>query len=454
MTLLLLGACLAPFVRAPGQPPELPRVLFLTHSAGFVHDVVKRGDDDGLAVAERGLLGAAKGVLDVVASQDCAMLEPASLAGFDAVVLYTTGELPVPDATRAGLLDWVRGGGAFVGVHCATDTFYEYPPYLAMVGGTFDGHPWHQEVLVTVEDTRHPATAHLGARFPITDEIYQFRDFHRHPVRVLASLDPASVEIEKGKRADGDYALSWWKDYGQGRVFYTALGHRPEVWDDARFLEHLLGGIRWAIEGPDLGTPAPEGAVALDGLGAWRRRDGEEAGWRLEEGELGVVAGAGDVVSRAVFGDGLLHVEFRTPPSSEGITGQARGNSGVYVQGRYEVQVLDSFGVPLSPEDHGRCAALYGIRAPSVDATRPPERWQVYDIEFRAPRFGPDGARTEAARVSVWHDGVLVHDDVELPGPTPGGLGEDEVAQGPLLLQDHGDAVRYRNVWVMPRGSR
>ena len=114
---------------------ELPRVLFLTHSAGFTHGVVKRERPDALAHAERALVEMARGVFEVEATQDCAAISAESLAGFDAVVFYTTGELPVDAAGRAALFEWVRRGGAFVGVHCATDTWYEEPRYMELVGG-------------------------------------------------------------------------------------------------------------------------------------------------------------------------------------------------------------------------------------------------------------------------------------------------------------------------------
>jgi type 1 glutamine amidotransferase len=129
-------------------------------------------------------------------------------------------------------------------------TLMKYPPYGEMVGGCFDGHPWNQEVEVKVEDREHPATAHLGASFRIKDEIYQVKDWERKNVHVLLSVDPSSVDLSKGKRSDRDYALAWTKSYGKGRVFYTALGHYPEVWKDERFLKHLVGGIQWVLTEP------------------------------------------------------------------------------------------------------------------------------------------------------------------------------------------------------------
>lgn len=448
---LLIGLALSVL---PQDGPEAraarPRVLFFTHSAGFVHDVVKRPAPAELAPAERIFTQASAERFELCCSQDGADLAPGKLAGFAAVVFMTTGELPLAPDVRAGLLRWIAQGGGFVGVHCATDTLYEFAPYLEMLGGAFDGHPWHEEITARVEDPRHPITAGLAPSFAITDEIYQFRDFRRYPTRVLLSLDPASCDLALGKRADRDYALAWTRDWGEGRVFYSALGHREEVWSDARFQRFLLAGIDWVVRGPDLPAPAPAGArVLLDGpdLGAWRHRAGaEDPAWRPVDDALEVVAGTGDLVTREAFGDGLYHVEFRTPAMPEA-EGQARGNSGVYLQGRYEVQVLDSHGLAPGPGD---CGALYGKRAPSVNACRPPERWQSYDIEFRAPRFDASGVKSANARASVWHNGMRIHDEVEIDGPTASGSA-DEAALGPLMLQDHGNPVRYRNVWILPR---
>ncbi|MFQ3652361.1 MAG: ThuA domain-containing protein, partial [Gemmataceae bacterium] len=206
------------------------------------------------------------------------------LTHVDAVFFYTTGTLPLSETQKADLLDFVRKGGGFGGTHSATDTFYNWPDYGKLIGGYFDGHPWHQKIRVVVEDRTHPATKHLGESFEITDEIYQFRaPYDRGRLRVLMSMDRSidqptisekgkevrftfnmgvarlSVDgIEKsadgfsyqgprGKRADGDNALAWVQPYGKGRVFYTALGHREEVWKDERFQKHLLGGLRFIL---------------------------------------------------------------------------------------------------------------------------------------------------------------------------------------------------------------
>ena len=492
------GRVVAPQAAAQQDPAPAPsRVLFVTQSAGYEHGVVKRASPGQLAVAERGLSAALADSADSADSagpgyalritQDASQL-PALLPELDAVVFYTTGELPLSEAERAALLDWVADGGAFVGLHCASDTMYASPAYLDMLGGTFDGHPWHQEVTLKVEWPEHPALAHLPPSWTLTDEIYQFRAFERWPNAVLLSLSGERAELSKGKRADGDYASAWCKPYGRGRVFYTALGHRPELWNDERFLAHVRGGLDWALKGPDLPAPPPQGAVVLVGAdgpdrGAWSHRDGGPFRWAVGgapgadaraaggadasadggaggagggigaatvaaqaagAGEMTVLdTGAGDLVSQRAFGDTLIHVEFMLPTGHEG-----RGNSGVYVQGRYELQVID----PSTAEtpDVGTCGAVYGVAGPSRAAIRAAGVWQTYDIRFRAPRFDASGARTAAARLSLWHNGIRVHDELELPDVTPGGIAQNEAAMGPLMLQDHGDPVRYRNIWVAP----
>ena len=170
------------------------------------------------------------------------------MTAYDVVMFNTTGELPMHAAQKAALLGFVAAGGGFVGVHSASDTFYEWPEYGAMLGGYFDGHPWHQEVSLTVEDGAHPVTRHLPASIRVYDEIYQVRDWARDDVHVLLSVDTRSVDMSADgiNRTDGDFAVSWTRAHGDGRVFYTALGHEPDVWRDKRFTAHLVGGIRWA----------------------------------------------------------------------------------------------------------------------------------------------------------------------------------------------------------------
>lgn len=192
----------------------------------------------------------------------------------------------------------------------------------------------------------------------------------------------------------------------------------------------------------------PTDAVVLfDGtsLDAWLKRGSEEAAaWKITDGYAEVVPGTGDIVTRERFEDCQLHVEFWLPLMAD-CQGQARANSGVYLQGRYEVQVLDSYGLDSKEDD---CGAIYRLAPPMVNSSRPPEQWQTYDILFRAPRFNRLGVKTENARITVLLNGIWIHDSLEVPGPTGGEIDNDFDKPGPIMLQDHGNLIRYRNVWV------
>jgi hypothetical protein len=203
-------------------------------------------------------------------------------------------------------------------------------------------------------------------------------------------------------------------------------------------------------------VPPPEGAVVLfDGknLDNWvQRKDGKSpAQWKLLENGVAQVNGTGDILTKQKFGGSFkLHVEFRVPylPNKKG---QERGNSGVYVQGRYEVQILDSYGLESKKDD---CGAIYEIAAPKVNACKAPTVWQSYDIEFTAP-VCKDGKKVEGARMTVYQNGIKIQDDVQIPldvKATRAGMTEgDPCDPGPILLQDHGNPVQFRNTWLLPK---
>ena len=177
---------------------------------------------------------------------------------------------------------------------------------------------------------------------------------------------------------------------------------------------------------------------------AWRG-----GSWKpQEDGSLQCDPGSGSIYAKQNFGDIKLHLEFWLPLMADSF-GQGRANSGVILNNLYEVQVLDSFGLVPSTGD---CGAIYSQARPRVNACLPPEHWQTYDILFRAPRMNPDGTVKEKARASVEHNGVKVQDDVAIKGATAGhepGKPPANAATGPLQLQDHGNRVRYRNVWLV-----
>jgi len=198
------------------------------------------------------------------------------------------------------------------------------------------------------------------------------------------------------------------------------------------------------------GRPPSDAVVLFDGkdLSKWAHKDGSAPKWKVENGYAEVVAKSGYIYTREAFGDCQLHVEFSEPAPPKG-EDQDRGNSGVFLQGLYETQVLDSYQSKTYAD--GQAGAIYGQYPPLVNASRPPGQWQSYDIVFHGPRFAKDGKLLRPARETVFHNGVLVQDNVELSGPTAHGERPPYKAHAeklPLALQDHSHPVRYRNIWI------
>jgi hypothetical protein len=197
------------------------------------------------------------------------------------------------------------------------------------------------------------------------------------------------------------------------------------------------------------GAPPSDAIVLFDGadLSAWRHEDGTDARWTVADGHMTVGRGSGDILTRQAFGDIQLHIEWRSPTPAAG-EGQGRGNSGIYFMERYELQVLDSY--ENRTYSNGQAGSVYKQHIPLVNASRPPGEWQSYDVSFTAPLFAADGSVETPAYMTVFHNGVLVLSHVEIQGNTEyEGLPEYE-PHGPasILLQDHGDYVSYRNIWV------
>jgi hypothetical protein len=198
------------------------------------------------------------------------------------------------------------------------------------------------------------------------------------------------------------------------------------------------------------GKPPSDAMVLFDGkdLSRWESEKGGPAKWKVENGYMEVVKGTGNIQSREKFGDCQLHVEWATPVPAVGES-QERGNSGVFLMGKYEIQVLDSYHNRTYAD--GQAAAVYGQYPPLVNASRPPGQWQTYDIIFHGPRLDSGGKLLRPARVTVLHNGVLVQDNVALTGPTAHGQRppyEPAPDRLPLALQDHGNPVHYRNIWI------
>jgi hypothetical protein len=198
----------------------------------------------------------------------------------------------------------------------------------------------------------------------------------------------------------------------------------------------------------DPGPPPSDAIILFDGkdLSQWKSQDGGEAKWKLlDDGSMEVRGGS--IMTRQEFGDCQLHIEWATPTEVKG-DGQGRGNSGVYFQGRYEIQVLDSYNNKTYP--NGQAASFYAHAAPLVNASRKPGEWQSYDIIFHAPKQGEDG-KTVPGSFTVLHNGILVQDHIPVKGDaTTAALFKGVTPKGPIVLQDHRNPVRYRNIWLRP----
>lgn len=196
--------------------------------------------------------------------------------------------------------------------------------------------------------------------------------------------------------------------------------------------------------------PPPSDAIVLfDGtsLEGWTTPDGKgPAPWTVENG-VATVNGKGSIISKHKFNDAQIHIEFATPAEVSGDS-QGRGNSGVYIQGRYELQILDSFNNPTNPK--GSCGAIYSKHAPLVNASRGPGQWQTYDIVFHAAKFDESGKKIANARLTAFHNGVLIQDNIEIDGTTGAAPMKESAEPGFLYLQDHGNPVKFRNIWIRP----
>ncbi len=199
-------------------------------------------------------------------------------------------------------------------------------------------------------------------------------------------------------------------------------------------------------------VPPADAIILFDGKNAdqWQStRAGNPIAWDVdhEKATLTIKPGSGSIVTRESFAAAQIHLEFATPADAAR-EGQGRGNSGIYIQSRYEIQILDSFENETYPD--GQCGSVYGQYPPLVNASRAPGTWQTYDIIFHPPTFDEQKSKTAAGTITVFHNGILIQDHVQLQGPTMAAPHGDETGIGPIYLQDHGNAVSYRNIWLRP----
>lgn len=425
----------------PGAQAAAKQVLVVSVTKGFRHDVIPTIDKVMAELAQQ----SGKFSVDYVRTDQemTDRMTPAALAKYDAVVFNnTTGDLPLPD--RQGFLDWIKSGKGFVGFHAATDTYAGFPAYIEMIGGQFQTHHEQVEVEVMVEDALHPATRHLPKSFRVKDEIYLLKNFDRNKVHGLLTLDK-----HPNFGTPGDYPIAWCKEYGKGRVLYTSLGHRTDVAQRADIKQHYLGAILWAIglEPGDAKRVSKRlklsDAELRDGykplfngedLTGWHYRNPNGTkSWSAQNGMLvNQVPKDGhgtDLITDEKFMNFNVRFEYMVPKNS---------NSGFYLRGRHEIQILDD-GDAKQPSITSN-GSIYNFAAPSKMASRKAGEWQTVD------------ATIVGNKVTVILNGEKIIDNLTVDRPTGGELDNRVNEPGSIFVQgDHGNiAFRHMRIKVLP----
>ena len=412
-------------------------VLVVSVTKGFRHDVIPAVD----ALMKELAGESGKFTVDFAQTdqQLADKMTRAGLSQYDGVVFNnTSGDLPLPD--RDGFLAWLKSGKGFVGLHAATDTLGGFPGYIDMIGAQFDTHHEQVEVEARIEDSKHPATAHFPPSFRIKDEIYLFKNFHREKVHGLLTMDK-----HPNFGQPGDYPIAWCKEYGQGRVIYSSLGHRPDVVQRADIRKHYLGAILWSL-GLAEGNAKPQdprltltGAEASAGfkplfngvdLTGWKLRNPTgKATWSAQNGMLVNTLAKDehgtDLVTNDKFWNFTVRYDYMVP---------AGANSGFYLRGRHELQILDDYneGKPATTGN----ASFYNFAAPSIFTSKPAGQWNSVE------------ATIVGNKITVIHNGVKIHDQLVVDRPTGGELDGNVNSPGSIFLQgDHG-AVAFRNMRI------
>jgi type 1 glutamine amidotransferase len=416
--------------------PGNARILVFSRTTGFRHASIP----NGIAAIQQ---LASQNNFQVTATEDPAVFNDATLAQYRAVVfLMTTGD--VLDATQQAAFErYIRAGNGYVGVHSASDTEYSWPWYGGLVGAYFSNHPAIQTATVRVEYFDHPSTRFLPASWVRNDEWYSFQTNPRNTVKVLATLDESTYS---GGTMGADHPIAWFHQYDGGRSWYTAGGHTEASYSEPLFRAHLLGGIQYAAR---LITVPPADALVLfdgSGTGQWNGINGPPP-WPINAGVLTVAPGSGAIRTFQTFTDFQLHLEFRIPPTPPGTPENSLANSGVYLGGQFEIQILDSYNRPVSGANES--GAIWSIRDPSTNASLPAGTWETFDITFRAAKWS-GGSKIDNARVTVAWNSAIVQDDIEIPRPTDGGAPPEQPPPGSVSLQDLVGPVEFRNIWVLP----
>lgn len=373
----------------------------------------------------------------------------AVLAHYLAGIQYALGDLKVPDAPVAATAAPTSVPAASLADPC--------PPVQTLAST-----PWTADLK---DATPHPligdwegATSKPG---PFVAEVIAMGKGQYQVNLRPAFMEQGEQAVLTGKEVEKDKRVEFSAEFGKTGSHNT----QDTRWTAELSAQKLTGTVamvgkdksgtfelaRVARLSPTLGAKPPAGAVVLLGAdtkdlnAVWMRHGGAACGWTLlPDGAMRVVPGSGSIITKKTFSDQRVHLEFRTPLEPEH-RGQGRGNSGVYLQGLYEVQVLDSYGLAAKKDE---CGAIYGIAAPRVNMCAPPGQWQTYDITFQAAVLKGNNV-VSPARITVLHNGVKVHDSVELPRTTTAAPAGQIAQTGGLYLQDHGNAVEYRNIWIV-----
>ncbi|MFB7497293.1 ThuA domain-containing protein [Streptomyces sp. NPDC056161] len=419
---LLLGCVAGP---ASSHPAESKRVLVFSKTAGFRHDSIP----EGIATVKE--LGASGGFA-VDATEDAGAFTGKNLRRYAAVVfMSTTGDV-LDDAQQRAFEGYIHDGGAYVGVHAAADTEYDWAFYGGLAGAYFQSHPAIQPATVNVEDRGHPATSDLARTWDRTDEWYNYRSNPRERAHVLASLDEASYT---GGTMNGDHPIAWCQDYQGGRAFYTGGGHTKESYADPAFRQHLLGGIRWAV-GDAQADCRPENGYRpiFDGTGldGWSQA-GPGSFILSEDGTLTSTGGMGMLwYAGQSFGSYSLKLDWKMDGDD---------NSGVFVgfppsddpwsavNNGYEIQI-DATDVPEKTT-----GSVYGFQSADLKkrdrALNPPGEWNTYEI------------RVEGERLRIWLNGVKINDFTNTDPAR-------SLRDGHVGIQNHGadDQVSFRDIRI------
>ncbi|MBM4037792.1 MAG: DUF1080 domain-containing protein, partial [Planctomycetes bacterium] len=357
-------------------------------------------------------------------------------------------EKPLYEARQKALLDFVNGGKGLVGIHNATCTALGWPEYNALIGGTHAGHAWwaHQPVPVKLDDPQHPlAAAFAGQGFTASDDIYAFTaPYTRETLHVLLSVDAAKApESMTAERSDGDYPVSWVKAAGQGRVFYTALGHQPATFQDPKFLRHVLDGIQFAVgdlkadTSPGKPLPAKPDFTTMAGwtplfdgkdLSAWTVNDAQAKSWLVEDGIIRYDGKSGTLRTKQAFEDYMLRVDWRLPRQAD---------SGVFVRDSSQLNIWTwAMGSGEMWEHRGGWKATKpDEKNPYVPLScedRPVGEWNTFVVTVKDNK------------VTVLLNGKEVIRQAELKSkPHPSTLG----------LQQHGDPIEYKSIYVKQLGG-